>query len=120
MIGFGVVLDTSSDAVGAMLCLAGAGVLVPGATMRRQAVGTALRLLMAALVTVGCLYFALRGTQWAEVRHVLAGTHVGWVALMMAVSVVTVYMRALRWQVLLSGVQRVPVRPLFSATAVGF
>ena len=82
--------------------------------------GTALRLLAAALVTAGCLYFALRGTEWAEVRHVLAGTHLGWVVVMMAVSVLTVYMRALRWRVLLSGVQRIPVRPLFSATAVGF
>jgi hypothetical protein len=77
-------------------------------------------MLVAALVTAGCLYFALRDTDWAEVRRVLAGTHLGWVAVMMAVSVVTVYIRALRWRVLLSGVARVPVRPLFSATAVGF
>ncbi len=81
---------------------------------------TAVRLLAAALVTVGCLYFALRGTEWAEVQQVLAGTHVGWVAMIMAVSVVTVYVRALRWRVLLSGVARVPLRSLFTATAVGF
>jgi uncharacterized protein (TIRG00374 family) len=80
----------------------------------------ALRVLVAALVTVGCLYFALRGTQWAEVRHVLAGTNLGWVAMMMLVSVIVVYVRALRWRVLLSGVARLPVRPLFTATAVGF
>jgi len=83
-------------------------------------VGTALRLLAAALVSVGCLYFALRGTEWAEVRHVLAGTHLGWVAMMAPVSIITVYVRALRWRVLLSGVERLPVRPLFTATAVGF
>jgi uncharacterized protein (TIRG00374 family) len=81
---------------------------------------TALRVLVAALVTVGCLYFALRGTEWAEVRHVLAGTNLGWVAMMMVVSVIVVYVRALRWRVLLSGVARLPVRPLFTATAVGF
>ena len=35
MIGFGVVLDTSWDAVGAMLCLAGGGAMLSGVGMRR-------------------------------------------------------------------------------------
>jgi len=34
MIGFGVVLDTSWDMIGAALCLAGAGVMLSGARMR--------------------------------------------------------------------------------------
>lgn len=35
MIGFGVVLDTSWDVVGAALCFAGAGVMLWGAQARR-------------------------------------------------------------------------------------
>lgn len=34
MIGFGVILDTSWDAVGTVLCLAGGGVMLSGAWMR--------------------------------------------------------------------------------------
>ena len=35
MIGFGVVLDTSWDVIGATLCFAGAGVMLWGAQARR-------------------------------------------------------------------------------------
>jgi drug/metabolite transporter superfamily protein YnfA len=34
MVGFGVILDTSWDVVGAVLCLAGGGVTLWGARMR--------------------------------------------------------------------------------------
>ena len=78
------------------------------------------RILAAGAVTAVSLYFALRGTEWDEVRGVLQRTHYGWVVAMMLVSVVVVYVRALRWRVLLTGVGRLPIGPLFSATAVGF
>ncbi len=79
-----------------------------------------LRIGAALAVTVACLSFALRGAEWSEIRTVLGRTHYGWVAVMMAVSVVTVYVRALRWRLLLRSVTTAAVRPFFSATAVGF
>ncbi len=81
---------------------------------------TALRMLVALAVTAGCLYFALRDAQWDEILTVLGRTHYGWVALMAIVSVVSVYLRALRWRVLLAPAGDVAVGPLFSATSVGF
>jgi uncharacterized protein (TIRG00374 family) len=83
-------------------------------------VRTTLRVLAGIVVTVACLYFALRGSHWAEIRAVLGRTHYGWVLVMMGVSVLAVYLRALRWRILLEPVGRVTVRPLFSATAIGF
>jgi uncharacterized protein (TIRG00374 family) len=83
-------------------------------------VKTGFRIAVALIVTAGCLYFALRGAEWEDIRAVLARTRYEWVAAMAVVSVLAVYIRALRWQVLLEPVGQVSVRPLFSATAVGF
>ena len=83
-------------------------------------VRTALRIGIAVTVTAVCLYFALRGVDWSEIRVVLGRTNYGWVAVMAGMSVLAVYLRALRWGVLLEPVARVGMRPLFSATAVGF
>jgi hypothetical protein len=83
-------------------------------------VQSVLRAAAAAAVTAVCLYFAFRGTEWAEIREVLGRTRYGWVLAMAAVSVVVVYFRALRWRVLLAGVERLPMGPLFSSTAIGF
>ena len=82
--------------------------------------GTGLRLAAALLVTVACLYFALRGAEWGEIWTVLERTRYGWVLAMALVSVAAVYVRALRWRVLLRTLAPPAVRPFFSATAVGF
>ncbi len=81
---------------------------------------TGLRILAAVGVTLGCLYFALRGADWGEIRIVLARTRLEWVVAMMVVSVGTIWIRALRWRVLLRSVAPPALRPFFSATAVGF
>jgi len=75
---------------------------------------------IAVTVTGGCLYFALRDAHWGEIREVLGRTRYSWVALMAVISVLSVYLRALRWRVLLAPAGRVAVAPLFSATSVGF
>jgi uncharacterized protein (TIRG00374 family) len=75
---------------------------------------------IALTVTGGCLYFAFRDAHWEEIRAVLGRTHYGWVTLMAAISVFSVYLRALRWRVLLAPAGRVAVAPLFAATSVGF
>lgn len=79
-----------------------------------------LRIAAAVAVTAACLYFSLRGAEWDEVRHVVSGTRYDWVAIMMAAMASTIYVRALRWRVLLGSVEHLPLQPLFSATAVGF
>ena len=81
---------------------------------------TVLRVAIALAVTGGCLYFALRDAHWEEIRAVLGRTHYGWVALMAVISVLSVYLRALRWRVLLAPAGRIAVAPLFAATSVGF
>jgi uncharacterized protein (TIRG00374 family) len=71
-------------------------------------------------VSLACLYFATRGTDWGHVGTVLAGTRPGWVVATVLVSLATVYVRAQRWRVLLRPLGDVPLYPALSATAIGF
>jgi len=71
-------------------------------------------------VSLACLYFATRGTDWAKVRAVLFGARLEWVAAIVAASLASVYVRAQRWRVLLRPVGDVPLYPALSATAIGF
>jgi hypothetical protein len=71
-------------------------------------------------VSLVCLYFATRGTDWARVADVLASARLGWVAALMIASLAAVYIRAERWRVLLRPLGRVPLYPALSATAIGF
>jgi uncharacterized protein (TIRG00374 family) len=80
----------------------------------------ALRLSLGIAVSVLCLYVATRGTDWSRVGEVLVGARPGWVLGVVAISLVTAYIRAQRWRVLLRPVGQVPLYPALSATAIGF
>ena len=80
----------------------------------------ALRLSLGIAVSVACLYFATRGTDWSSVGTVLAGARVTWVLATVVVSLLTIYIRAQRWRVLLRPVGGVPLSAALSATAIGF
>jgi uncharacterized protein (TIRG00374 family) len=71
-------------------------------------------------VSLACLYFATKGTDWEHVGAVLVGASPVWVAAVMVASVATVYIRAQRWRVLLRPLGEVPLYPALSATAIGF
>jgi uncharacterized membrane protein YbhN (UPF0104 family) len=83
-------------------------------------VRNAIRLLVGVAVSAACLYFATRGTDWSQVGVVLANTKPAWVLLVVVASVTSIWVRALRWRVLLRPLGDVPVYPAFSATAIGF
>ena len=71
-------------------------------------------------VSFGCLYFATRGTDWAQVMAVLVGARPPWVGAVVLATLASVYLRAQRWRVLLRPVGDVPLYPALSATAIGF
>lgn len=67
-----------------------------------------------------CLFFATRGTDWRQVRAVLAAADPAWVAAGLIASGATLVIRAQRWVRLLRPVGDVPVGAALSATAIGF
>jgi uncharacterized protein (TIRG00374 family) len=81
---------------------------------------TTLRLIVGIAVSLGCLYFATRGTDWARVADVLRAARPEWVGAVLIASLLSVYVRAQRWRVLLRPVGQVPLYPALSATAIGF
>ncbi|MEO8605774.1 MAG: lysylphosphatidylglycerol synthase transmembrane domain-containing protein [bacterium] len=66
------------------------------------------------------LGFAVRGVHWDEAGAALAEANYWWVAAMVPVTIWSLYVRAQRWRVFLHGVGIPPMRPLVSATNIGF
>jgi uncharacterized protein (TIRG00374 family) len=86
----------------------------------RNRLRNALRLIVGITVSLVCLYFATKGTDWEQVGAVLAAARPGWIAALIVASLATVYIRAQRWRVLLRPLGDVPLYPALSATAIGF
>lgn len=66
------------------------------------------------------LWIALRGVSWEETAAALGGARLIYLPPIFAMSVVSLYLRALRWGVLLAPFARVSRRSLLSATSMGF
>lgn len=66
------------------------------------------------------LWLAVRGVHWGEAASALRGANYLWVLLMLPVTVWTLVIRAQRWRVFLQAVGVPPLRPLVSATNIGF
>jgi glycosyltransferase 2 family protein len=66
------------------------------------------------------LYYSLRGIDWHQVWSTLATTKVSYVALMIIVTTGSLFLRALRWRVLLLSGGPVHVSTAFWATCAGY
>ena len=93
---------------------------MPRGPNQERLVRNALRLIVGIAVSLGCLYFATRGTDWARVGEVLAGARPLWVLGVMVAGLAAIYIRAQRWRVLLRPLGDVALYPALSATAIGF
>ena len=71
-------------------------------------------------MSFGCLYFAVRGTDWARVGATIAAARPAWLVAVLLASLFSYYVRGQRWRVLLRPVGRVALYPAVSATAIGF
>jgi len=76
------------------------------------------------LVAVGLaavlLYYSLRGIDWRQVWALISGARPGYVALMCAFASGALFLRALRWRILLTSAGPVPIGTAFWATSVGY
>ena len=80
-------------------------------------------LFLLALCAVGAIV-AYRASglsfDWTLFRNSLSGMKAGWLALCVLLTFVTYWLRAIRWQLLLSPLKAIRVSPLFAITTVGF
>jgi uncharacterized protein (TIRG00374 family) len=79
-----------------------------------------LRIALSVAISAVFLAFAVRGVHWGEAAAALRGANYLWVILMLPVTVWTLFIRAQRWRVFLHAVGVPPLRPLVSATNIGF
>lgn len=79
-----------------------------------------LRIALSVGISAVFLGFAVRGVDWSEALAALRSANYLWVVLMLPVTVWSLLIRAQRWRVFLHAVGVPPLRPLVSATNIGF
>lgn len=70
--------------------------------------------------TVVCLYFAFRGIHLADVARILGGVQYGWAIPILGATVLSIWLRAWRWKVMLEPVKKVSLGQAYSATMIGY
>jgi uncharacterized membrane protein YbhN (UPF0104 family) len=75
---------------------------------------------VAGLLAAVLLYYSLRGIEWRQVGHIIAGARPGGLLLAGIIGGVTLLLRACRWRILLNAEGRVSVATAFWATASGY
>ena len=76
--------------------------------------------LVAVALAAVLLYFSLRGVDWAQVWRILSHAHVGYVAAGCGCFCLALFLRALRWRVILSAAGRFDISTVFWATSAGY
>jgi uncharacterized protein (TIRG00374 family) len=76
--------------------------------------------LVAVALAAVLLYFSLRGVDWGQVWRILSHAHVGYVAAGCGCFCLALFLRALRWRVILSAAGRFNISTVFWATSAGY
>src|SRR5262249_50981247 len=79
-----------------------------------------IQLAVGGLLALALLALFLRGQKWSEIGAAFAHAHVGYLAGLMAATIVAYLVRASRWGLLYRPLAPVPYADLLSATYVGF
>ncbi len=79
-----------------------------------------LSLLLAIALGATLLYVSVRGIDWRQVGHLIAHADLVKLSVCAMLGCVTLFLRALRWRVLLNAESHVPVSDAFWATAAGY
>jgi glycosyltransferase 2 family protein len=72
------------------------------------------------LISLACIYLVIRGVDLGKTADLLGGARPGWLALAVAAVAADLVFRALRWQILIRPICRVPLRRLSAYMLVGY
>lgn len=79
-----------------------------------------IKVLVGLSFTLGGLYIAFRKIDLLALGDVLSRAHGVWILLAAALLVLSVWIRAMRWQILMGPIKWLKVAPLFSTTMIGY
>jgi len=82
--------------------------------------GRAISLVVSLLLAGVLLYLSLRGIDWRVVWRTLAATRWSFIGLACLIASCSVFMRSLRWRILLNAEGRLPVSTVFWGTMIGY
>lgn len=82
--------------------------------------GRAAMLIFAVALAAGLLYYSLRGIDWRQVGRIVAHANLALLAVSALTGSVTLFLRAVRWRVLLNAEGQLGVPTVFWATAAGY
>jgi uncharacterized protein (TIRG00374 family) len=68
----------------------------------------------------GALYYSLRDVRWADIGATISHATLPYLGLVFLISTFSVFVRSVRWGILLSAEQKLPVSTVFWATSVGY
>jgi uncharacterized protein (TIRG00374 family) len=83
-------------------------------------VGKWVKFIVSLAITGVCLYLTFKDTRWPEMWGSLKYANYAWLVAYLGVLTVIHVARTARWGNLLSGLERVPFKPLNEASAIGF
>jgi hypothetical protein len=66
------------------------------------------------------LYFSLRGVEWTRIRATVAHADAGYLGIVFVMASFAMFVRSVRWGVLLGAEEKIPPSTVFWATAVGY
>jgi glycosyltransferase 2 family protein len=75
---------------------------------------------LAVLLAGALLYYSLRGIEWRQVLILIAGAKLAWLGLGCGLSAGSLFLRAVRWRILLRAEGDVGISTAFWATAAGY
>lgn len=88
--------------------------------MKDGRAGAAWKWLLSIAVSATLLYFSLRGVDWAQVWHIIAGAHWGYLVVAAGMTSTSFFLRAIRWRILLNAEARFTITTVFWANMVGY
>lgn len=71
-------------------------------------------------IAAAALYYSLRGVEWTRIGQTLRHAELWYLPLIFAMITISMFVRSLRWGVLLGAEQKLPVMMVFWATVVGY
>lgn len=79
-----------------------------------------LQIALSVLISLVCLYFSFRGIDWARTGEAMSHANYAFIAGTIAVTMVSIWLRAYRWKFMLDPIKKVKTASLFESTMIGF
>ncbi|MFQ6606975.1 MAG: lysylphosphatidylglycerol synthase transmembrane domain-containing protein [Fidelibacterota bacterium] len=79
-----------------------------------------IKVIIGLIFSLGGLYLAFKDINLIALGNVFSNASVGWIILAVVLMILSVWIRAVRWQALMDPIKKVPIKELYSATMIGY